>query len=166
MSCVLLGLSRRRTTKPPLALHISYQVSKTRGSKKIGTVSRGTYCRIGRGSERGPVAAMLLADLGSDRDPCGSQGAFRARSAAPGSIRRGANGTASRSGSTSRIPRGSRSCWISSAKADALIEGFRPGVTERLGLGPDICLAPQSEAGVWARDRVGAGRAARAVCRA
>jgi alpha-methylacyl-CoA racemase len=26
-------------------------------------------------------------------------------------------------------------------KADALQEGFRPGVTERLGLGPDICLA-------------------------
>ncbi|AQV98347.1 CoA transferase [Cupriavidus necator] len=26
-------------------------------------------------------------------------------------------------------------------KADALIEGFRPGVTERLGLGPDHCLA-------------------------
>ena len=26
-------------------------------------------------------------------------------------------------------------------KADALIEGFRPGVTERLGLGPDACLA-------------------------
>lgn len=26
------------------------------------------------------------------------------------------------------------------AKADALIEGFRPGVTERLGLGPDDCL--------------------------
>jgi alpha-methylacyl-CoA racemase len=26
-------------------------------------------------------------------------------------------------------------------RADALIEGFRPGVTERLGLGPDICLA-------------------------
>ena len=27
------------------------------------------------------------------------------------------------------------------AGADALIEGFRPGVTERLGLGPDVCLA-------------------------
>ena len=27
------------------------------------------------------------------------------------------------------------------AKSDALIEGFRPGVMERLGLGPDACLA-------------------------
>ena len=26
-------------------------------------------------------------------------------------------------------------------KADVLIEGFRPGVTERLGIGPDECLA-------------------------
>ena len=25
--------------------------------------------------------------------------------------------------------------------ADVLVEGFRPGVTERLGLGPDACLA-------------------------
>jgi alpha-methylacyl-CoA racemase len=27
------------------------------------------------------------------------------------------------------------------SQADALMEGFRPGVTERLGLGPDKCLA-------------------------
>src|SRR5260370_22292522 len=26
-------------------------------------------------------------------------------------------------------------------KADVMIEGFRPGVTERLGLGPEVCLA-------------------------
>lgn len=27
------------------------------------------------------------------------------------------------------------------ARADVLVEGFRPGVTERLGLGPEVCLA-------------------------
>jgi len=27
------------------------------------------------------------------------------------------------------------------ARADAIVEGFRPGVMERLGLGPDLCLA-------------------------
>ena len=33
--------------------------------------------------------------------------------------------------------------------ADALLEGFRPGVTERLGVGPDACLArnPRSSTG-------------------
>src|SRR4030081_2601689 len=25
-------------------------------------------------------------------------------------------------------------------RADAIVEGFRPGVMERLGLGPDVCL--------------------------
>ena len=29
--------------------------------------------------------------------------------------------------------------------ADVLIEGFRPGVMERLGLGPDVCLARNSK---------------------
>ncbi len=46
------------------------------------------------------------------------------------------------------------------AKADGLIEGYRPGVMERLGLGPERLLARQSAAGLWAGDRVGADRAA------
>ena len=54
------------------------------------------------------------------------------------------------------VDRGRRSCAIDLKhpdgknallclveQADALIEGFRPGVTERLGIGPDECLARQ-----------------------
>ena len=33
------------------------------------------------------------------------------------------------------------------AKADAVIEGFRPGVMERLGLGPDVLLAAEIRLG-------------------
>src|SRR5213075_1763253 len=33
-------------------------------------------------------------------------------------------------------------------KADGLIEGFRPGVTERLGIGPDDCIGRKGEAPV------------------
>jgi len=36
---------------------------------------------------------------------------------------------------------GIETCLRMIEKADAIIEGFRPGVMERLGLGPDVCLA-------------------------
>lgn len=38
--------------------------------------------------------------------------------------------------------------------ADALIQGFRPGVMERLGLGPDVILT-RSSTRVWSDDRLG-----------
>ena len=44
-------------------------------------------------------------------------------------------------------------------RADAVIEGFRPGVAERLGLGPDDCLA-ENPALVYGR-MTGWGRRAR-----
>ena len=46
-------------------------------------------------------------------------------------------------------------------RADALIEGFRPGVMERLGLGPDALLAAQPAARLRPHDRLGPGRPAR-----
>ena len=47
------------------------------------------------------------------------------------------------------------------AHADVLIEGFRPGAMERLGLGPDQAVGRQPAAGLCAHDRLRPGRAAR-----
>ena len=46
-------------------------------------------------------------------------------------------------------------------RADALLEGFRPGVAERLGIGPDAVPRPQPAARLRADDRLGPGRSAR-----
>lgn len=40
-----------------------------------------------------------------------------------------------------RQPAGAEAALELIARADALVEGFRPGVMERLGLGPEVCLA-------------------------
>jgi alpha-methylacyl-CoA racemase len=40
-----------------------------------------------------------------------------------------------------KAPRAAAAVLRMLAKADASIEGFRPGVMERLGLGPEVCLA-------------------------
>ncbi len=45
-------------------------------------------------------------------------------------------------------------------KADVLIEGFRPGVMERLGLGPAECHRAQPAAGLRPHDRLGPARPA------
>ena len=45
--------------------------------------------------------------------------------------------------------------------ADVLIEGFRPGVTERLGIGPDECFARNPEARLRPHDGMGPGRSVR-----
>ena len=49
-------------------------------------------------------------------------------------------------------------------RADALIEGLRPGVMERLGLGPDVCLETQPETCLWPYDRLGTIRSSRSRC--
>ncbi|RKS69023.1 alpha-methylacyl-CoA racemase [Actinomadura pelletieri DSM 43383] len=87
----------------------------------------------------GPFAAMLLADLGADVIRVDRATAVR-------------DGKAT--GGTDFTNRGKRSIAIDLKsdrgrdvalrlveRADVLVEGFRPGVAERLGLGPDDCLA-------------------------
>lgn len=82
----------------------------------------------------GPFAGMMLADMGADVVLVDRPG--------PGASRK------------SYLTRGKRSVCLNLKRAadveaaldllacaDAVIEGFRPGVMERLGLGPDVALA-------------------------
>ncbi|WP_422741493.1 CaiB/BaiF CoA transferase family protein [Micromonospora sp. WMMD754] len=85
----------------------------------------------------GPFAAMMLADLGADvvrvdRVGGGGFGAF------PGDL---LNRNRRSVAVDLKQPAGRELVRGLVAGADALVEGFRPGVTERLGLGPADCLA-------------------------
>jgi alpha-methylacyl-CoA racemase len=84
----------------------------------------------------GPFAAMLLADMGADVVRID-----RPRTA-PSDVAEVVN--RSRSGVIEldlKSPAGRDHALSLVARADAIIEGFRPGVMERLGLGPDAMLA-------------------------
>ncbi len=88
----------------------------------------------------GPFAAMMLSDMGAE--------VLRIDRAA------GSLGGDPEKPSLDLLVRGRRSVAVDLkhpagvaavlrlvASADALVEGFRPGVMERLGLGPEVCLA-------------------------
>ena len=49
--------------------------------------------------------------------------------------------------------------------ADALFEGYRPGVMERLGMGPADCMAKKRTSCIRANDRMGSTRPARRFSR-
>jgi len=88
----------------------------------------------------GPFAAMLLADMGAEVIRVERAGAVRgpAPDKAHGDILlRGRRNIAI----DLKNPDGVATLLDLVASADALIEGFRPGVMERLGIGPDECLA-------------------------
>ncbi len=85
----------------------------------------------------GPFAAMMLADLGADvvRVDRTTRGGF---GDLPGDL---LNRNRRSIAVDLRSPGGREAVLALVAGAHALVEGFRPGVTERLGLGPDDCLA-------------------------
>jgi alpha-methylacyl-CoA racemase len=87
----------------------------------------------------GPFAATALADLGAD--------VLRVDRVAPGGLSlSGPTGhdVLSRSRRSVALdlkhPEGPALLLRLVATADVLLEGFRPGVAERLGFGPDVCL--------------------------
>jgi alpha-methylacyl-CoA racemase len=87
----------------------------------------------------GPFAAMMLSDMGADiiRVDRAQQvtGDFSRTNFEV--LNRGRRSV----GVDLKNPDGVETVLRLVEQADALIEGFRPGVTERLGLGPDVCLA-------------------------
>ena len=88
----------------------------------------------------GPFAAMLLADMGAE--VIRVERAQNVRGPAPDTphfdvMLRGRRNIAL----DLKQPDGVATLLDLVEKADALIEGFRPGVMERLGVGPDECLA-------------------------
>lgn len=90
----------------------------------------------------GPFAAMLFADMGAEVVRVERRGTARRPlsllSAGPFDVlNRGRRAIAV----DLKRPAGVKVALRLVAGADALIEGFRPGVMERLGLGPDVCLA-------------------------
>ena len=88
----------------------------------------------------GPMCAMLLSDLGAevirvDRLAAVDLGLERERQF--NVLNRGRRSVAV----DLMSPEGVEAVLRLVESADALIEGFRPGVMEKLGLGPDVCLA-------------------------
>lgn len=90
----------------------------------------------------GPFCAMMLADMGAeviriDRPRAKGSPAKVDQTAANDILGRGRRSLAI----DLRQPEAVETVLQLIDKADALIEGFRPGVMERMGLGPDVCMA-------------------------
>ncbi len=88
----------------------------------------------------GPFAAMLLSDMGAEVIRVERSQAVRGPAPdKPGAdiLQRGRRNIAI----DLKNPEGVETLLRLVESADALIEGFRPGVMERLGVGPDACLA-------------------------
>src|SRR5271156_2892300 len=87
----------------------------------------------------GPMCAMLLSDMGADVlriDRAADAGLGIAMDPKYSLLNRGRRSVAF----DLKKPEAIEAVLKLVEKADALIEGFRPGVTERLGLGPDHCF--------------------------
>ena len=141
----VLDLIAPRSTCPGYVAPIACDASRDNSSRSRGGTLPGplTGVRVIELPAIGPVPflGMLLADLGAevvriDKLPGARPGLGDAFAGQPARPRPALD--------RARHPqaRGRRGrCCACCESADALIEGFRPGVAERLGVGPDAALA-------------------------
>jgi alpha-methylacyl-CoA racemase len=87
----------------------------------------------------GPFASMMLADMGANVIRVDRANRMRGGDPAAPPIDPMSRGRQSVAVDL-KHPDGIETVLRLVEKADALVEGFRPGVMERLGLGPDVCL--------------------------
>ncbi|GAA1878634.1 alpha-methylacyl-CoA racemase [Pseudonocardia ailaonensis] len=85
----------------------------------------------------GPHAAMILADLGAEVVRIDRPGGLQLGDPDVDPTLRGRR----RIAADLKSAEGRETVLRLAEKADVLLEGYRPGVTERLGVGPDECLA-------------------------
>ena len=83
----------------------------------------------------GPFCAMVLADLGATVVRVDRASGVAGGRALPEPLLRGRRSI----GIDLKRPDGVEAVLRIAATCDVLIEGFRPGVAERLGIGPDVC---------------------------
>ncbi len=96
-----------------------------------------------------PFCAMVLADLGADVVTVDR--ADRVWGSSPESVRQNVYGRGRRSvGVDLKSPEGPQVVARLCDRADVFVEGFRPGVAERLGIGPEV-LCAHNPALVYAR---------------
>lgn len=84
-----------------------------------------------------PYAAMLLADLGADVVRVDRPHATPLQDPRTDLVNRGRRSVCV----DLKHPQGAELVLRLAERADVLVEGFRPGVAERLGIGPDQCRA-------------------------
>ena len=84
-----------------------------------------------------PFCAMLLSDMGADVVRIDREGGSNPLDLDIDVLNRGRRSVAL----NLKTPEGIATALALIARADAVIEGYRPGVMERLGLGPEECLA-------------------------
>lgn len=87
----------------------------------------------------GPFAAMLLSDMGAEVIRV-DRAQWVGQDQAPSAVQVLDRGRRSIAVDLKR-PEGVETVLRLADSADALIEGYRPGVAERLGIGPEVCLA-------------------------
>lgn len=94
----------------------------------------------------GPFAVMMLADMGAEVVRIDRLGGGAADRPEPNPVHRGRRSIAM----DLKNPAAIEAVLRLAGSADVLVEGFRPGAMERLGLGPDVC-AKANERLIYAR---------------